>query len=87
MAKSQETWNKKEAEKNRAKKKKDKEQKKMERRASAKGSSNLDDMIHVQQTYIARKCSFNGDCHVVHCASNDLQEISINRLKLLILFI
>ena len=45
MAKSQETWNKKEAEKNRAKKKKDKEQKKMERRASAKGSSSLDDMI------------------------------------------
>lgn len=45
MAKSQETWNKKEAEKNRQKKKKDKEQKKMERRASAKGGSSLDDMI------------------------------------------
>jgi len=45
MAKSQETWNKKEAEKNRQKKKKDKEQKKMDRRASAKGGSSLDDMI------------------------------------------
>jgi cold shock CspA family protein len=45
MAKSQETWNKKEAEKNRQKKKKDKEQKKMERRSSPKGGSSLDDMI------------------------------------------
>jgi cold shock CspA family protein len=45
MAKSKESWNKKEAEKKRAKKKKDKEQKKIERRANAKESGGLDDMI------------------------------------------
>jgi cold shock CspA family protein len=45
MAKSQETWNKKETEKKRQQKKKEKEQKKEERRASAKEGSSLDDMM------------------------------------------
>jgi len=45
MAKSQETWNKKETEKKRQQKKKDKEQKKEERRANAKEGSSLDDML------------------------------------------
>jgi cold shock CspA family protein len=45
MAKSKETWNKKEIEKKREKKKKDKELKKEERRANAKENVTLDDMI------------------------------------------
>jgi cold shock CspA family protein len=45
MAKSQESWNKKETEKKRAKKKKDKEQKKEDRRANAKEGKSFDDMI------------------------------------------
>ncbi len=45
MGKSQETWNKKEAEKKKAKNKKDKEQKKLERKANSKSGGNLDDMI------------------------------------------
>ncbi len=45
MAKSQETWNKKEAEKKKAKNKKDKEQKKQERKANSKSGNSLDDMI------------------------------------------
>jgi cold shock CspA family protein len=45
MAKSQESWNKKETEKKRAKKKKDKEQKKEDRRANNKEGKSFDDMI------------------------------------------
>ncbi|MEI8203135.1 MAG: cold shock domain-containing protein [Bacteroidota bacterium] len=45
MGRSQETWNKKEAEKKKAKNKKDKEQKKQERKANSKSGSSLDDMI------------------------------------------
>lgn len=45
MAKSQDSWNKKENEKKRQKKKKDKEQKKQERKASAKEGGSFDDMI------------------------------------------
>lgn len=45
MAKSQETFNKKEAEKKRLKKKQDKEQKKLERKANAKNGHNLDEML------------------------------------------
>jgi cold shock CspA family protein len=45
MAKSQESWNKKETEKKRAKKKKEKEQKKEDRRANAKEGKSFDDMI------------------------------------------
>jgi cold shock CspA family protein len=44
MAKSQDTWNKKEMEKKKLKKRQDKEQKKEERKASAKSTS-FDDMI------------------------------------------
>ena len=44
MAKSQQTWNKKENEKKRQKKREDKEQKKIKRKANAVGSS-FDDMI------------------------------------------
>lgn len=45
MAKSQETFNKKEAEKKKAQKKKEKEQKKEARRANAKEGATLDDMM------------------------------------------
>ena len=45
MAKSQESWNKKETEKKRAKKKKDKEQKREDRKANAKEGKSFDDMI------------------------------------------
>ncbi len=45
MAKSQDTWNKKEMEKKRLKKRQDKEQKKEERKANAKESTSFDDMI------------------------------------------
>lgn len=45
MAKSQETFNKKEAEKKRLKKKQDKEQKKLERKANAKIGPKLEDML------------------------------------------
>ena len=45
MAKSQETWNKKEKEKKKQKDKKDKELKKQERRAKSKEGGGLDDMI------------------------------------------
>ena len=45
MAKSKETWNKKEAEKKRQKKQKDKELKKEERKAKGKQSSSLEDMM------------------------------------------
>ena len=44
MARSQETWNKKEAEKKKEKKRKEKEQKKEDRKAN-KGGSSLDDMM------------------------------------------
>ena len=45
MAKSQETFNKKEAEKKKQKKKQEKEQKKEERKANAKQGSSLEDMM------------------------------------------
>ncbi len=45
MAKSQQTFNKKEAEKKKQKKKQEKEQKKEERKANAKEGKSLDDMI------------------------------------------
>ena len=45
MAKSQDTWNKKEMEKKRLKKRQDKEQKKEERKANAKEGVTFDDMI------------------------------------------
>lgn len=45
MARPQEAWNKKEAEKLKQKKRKEKEQKKEERRASGKSGSSLEDMI------------------------------------------
>lgn len=45
MAKSQETWSKKEKENKKQKKKKDKEQKKEERKANSKGPKNFEDMI------------------------------------------
>jgi cold shock CspA family protein len=45
MAKSQDTWNKKEMEKKRLKKRQDKEQKKEERKANAKEGTSFDDMI------------------------------------------
>ena len=45
MAKSQDTWNKKEMEKKRLKKRQDKEQKKEERKANAKEGVSFDDMI------------------------------------------
>jgi len=51
MSKSQETWNKKEAEKKRAKKKQDKEQKKEERKANAGGSSRFEDMLAYVDEY------------------------------------
>jgi len=51
MSKSQETWNKKEAEKKRAKKKQDKEQKKEERKANAGGSSSFEDMLAYVDEY------------------------------------
>lgn len=44
MGRSQESWNKKEAEKKKKKKKKDKEQKKLERKINPDGKS-FDDMI------------------------------------------
>jgi cold shock CspA family protein len=45
MAKSQETWNKKEVRTNKEKKRKEKDKKKIERRENEKGGSSLDDMI------------------------------------------
>ena len=45
MAKSQETWNKKELEKKKQQKKKDKEAKREERKANAKEGKSFDDMI------------------------------------------
>ena len=45
MAKSKETWSKKETENKKAKKKKEKEAKKEERRANAKEGKSFDDMI------------------------------------------
>ncbi len=45
MAKSQQTFNKKEAEKKKQKKKQEKEQKKEERKANAKDGKSLEDMI------------------------------------------
>ena len=51
MSKSQETWNKKEAEKKRAKKKQDKEQKKEERKANAGNSSSFEDMLAYVDEY------------------------------------
>lgn len=45
MAKSQETWSKKEREKKKQKTKKDKEEKRQERKDNAKGSKSLDDML------------------------------------------
>ena len=45
MAKSQETWNKKEREKKKQKDKKDKEEKKQERKDNAKDGKSFDDMI------------------------------------------
>ena len=45
MAKSQETWNKKELEKKKQQKKKEKVQRKEERKANAKEGQSLDDMI------------------------------------------
>jgi cold shock CspA family protein len=51
MSKSQETWNKKEAEKKRAKKKQDKEQKKEERKANAKEGSSFEDMLAYVDEY------------------------------------
>jgi cold shock CspA family protein len=51
MSKSQETWNKKEAEKKRAKKKQDKEQKKEDRKANAGGSASFEDMIAYVDEY------------------------------------
>lgn len=50
MAKSQETWNKKETEKKKQAKKKEKEQKKEERKANPKGNS-LDDMMAYVDEY------------------------------------
>jgi cold shock CspA family protein len=50
MAKSQETWNKKEKEKKKAKKKEEKAQKKEERRANA-GTASFDDMIAYVDEY------------------------------------
>ncbi|MBX9852538.1 MAG: cold shock domain-containing protein [Cytophagaceae bacterium] len=50
MAKSQETWNKKEAEKKKEKKRKEKEQKKEERKAN-KGGNSLDDMMAYVDEY------------------------------------
>ncbi len=51
MAKSQETWNKKEIEKKRQKNKKDKEQKKIERRSAVKEGSSFEDMIAYVDEY------------------------------------
>jgi cold shock CspA family protein len=48
MAKSKETWNKKELEKKREKKKKDKELRKEERKANAKEGKSFEDMIAYQ---------------------------------------
>lgn len=45
MARSQETWNKKETEKKKLQKRKEKEQRKEERKAHAKEGASLDDMI------------------------------------------
>lgn len=45
MAKSQETWSKKEREKKKQKKQQDKEEKKLERKQAAKDGKSLDDMI------------------------------------------
>lgn len=45
MAKSRETFNKKETEKNKEKKRKEKEQRKEERKANAKSSTNWEDMM------------------------------------------
>lgn len=45
MAKSKETWNKKETEKKKEKKRQEKEQKKEERRANAKEGKSFEDMI------------------------------------------
>ncbi len=49
MSKSQDTWNKKEAEKKKAKKKQDKEQRKEERKANA--SNNFEDMLAYVDEY------------------------------------
>ena len=52
MAKSHETWNKKEAEKKKEKKRKDKEAKREERKANAKeGKTSLDDMMAYVDEY------------------------------------
>lgn len=51
MSKSQETWNKKEAEKKRAKKKQEKEQKKEDRKANAGGSASFEDMLAYVDEY------------------------------------
>lgn len=51
MAKSQQSWNKQEKEKSRQKKKKDKEAKRVERQASARDGSNMDDMIAYVDEY------------------------------------
>jgi cold shock CspA family protein len=51
MAKSQDTWNKKEMEKKRLKKRQDKEQKKEERKANAKEGTSFDDMIAYVDEY------------------------------------
>ena len=52
MAKSHETWNKKEAEKKKQKKRKDKEAKKEERKANAKeGKTSLDEMMAYVDEY------------------------------------
>ena len=45
MAKSKETFSKKETEKNKQKKKKEKEQRREERKANAKSGSSLEDML------------------------------------------
>lgn len=51
MARSQDTWNKKENEKKRIKKKKDKDAKKLERKANSKEGSSFDDMIAFVDEY------------------------------------
>jgi cold shock CspA family protein len=51
MAKSQETWNKKENEKKREKKKKEKEAKKEERKANAKEGTTFEDMLAYVDEY------------------------------------
>ena len=59
MAKSQETWSKKEKEDKKKKKKKEKEQKKEERKANSKGAKSFEDMIayKVSSQNISARCS------------------------------